>query len=485
LKTHPKNNNDKQMKYYKIYLFLILNIFIFPDNTIQSQTFRVIDISFRSLKNSHVYLGFHQGNKQLISDTLYIDADGKLRIQSHFNSHPGGLYFLVLPGEKTLELLLSDEKEIKLKTDTGDLIRNTKVLQSQENKYYYSWLVYLVDYDEKMNALYKELKEYEKKSDHPSQIQTEKKMEEMSVELNLFYTDLIEKSQGSFFHSLMIARLEPEPGKKKPEESENTYFEYLYNFYQAHYFDHIDFADQRLLRTPFLEKKIDNYIEKYTRKHPDSIKYAAERIIEKSKADTLVFRFVLTKLFHLSYYSKYSAMETVFVYLADKYYLTGQAYWEDAAQLARIENRVKNLRNNLTGMQAKELVLKNPEGTYSSLYKSKARHNILIFWDPECAICEKNILKLRDITQKYDTDFLSVFAVYDGKDQEIWKKFIFENDLKQWIHVYDPDNESDYGINYDVQGTPLIYYLDSNMIIKAKKIGPADVDKILSGKIQL
>ena len=459
----------------------ILALFTFAGSLLaNSSQLRTIEISFNDLKNTEVYLGFHLGKKKYISDTLMTDAKGKLHFKTDYINYPGGIYFLVLPENKLFEILFTQENEIKIKTDTAHIIEKTNIIQSPENKYYYEYLKYMEDYNERISGLYSKIEE---NNNRDKIREIEQEMLDALEEMKQFQNAILKESEGTFFHTVIDAQNSPQPRTQNENESESDYFEYQYNFFQNHFFDYVDFSDHRLVRTPVLEQKIDKYINKYTRKHPDSIKYAAERVVELSKKDTLTFRFVLTKLFTESYYSKYTGMEAVFVYLADQYYYTDQAYWVDPAQLARIKNRADNLRENLIGLKAKELVLKTADGKYTSLYKNRSRHNVLVFWDPDCEICKKNVQMLREITMNYDIGFVSIFAVYDGIKPSEWKNYISEYNFKNWIHVHDPEMESNYKHKYDVHSTPLFYYLDENMIIRAKKIGPNDVKRILEGQI--
>ena len=112
-----------------------------------------------------------------------------------------------------------------------------------------------------------------------------------------------------------------------------------------------------------------------------------------------------------------------------------------------------------------------------SLYDVKSKYTVLIFWDPDCSHCQKALPKLKE---NYDKTLrqkgVEVFSVDIEDDTERWKKFIIENKLK-WINTHDKYKQSHLRDIYNISNTPIIYLLDENKTIKAKKI---DVNQLNS-----
>lgn len=65
--------------------------------------------------------------------------------------------------------------------------------------------------------------------------------------------------------------------------------------------------------------------------------------------------------------------------------------------------------------------------------------------------------------------------MYTQVKPEEWKEFIEEKDLYDFINVWDPYNRTGFRDLYDIYSTPVIYVLDSEKKIMAKRI---DVDYI-------
>ena len=68
---------------------------------------------------------------------------------------------------------------------------------------------------------------------------------------------------------------------------------WVFNYYKAHYWDAIDFSDDRILRTPFLEAKIDRYIKNLVVQTPDSLIKDTDWLISKASANKDVKSYVV------------------------------------------------------------------------------------------------------------------------------------------------------------------------------------------------
>jgi predicted alpha/beta superfamily hydrolase len=61
---------------------------------------------------------------------------------------------------------------------------------------------------------------------------------------------------------------------------------------------------------------------------------------------------------------------------------------------------------------------------------------------------------------------------------EKYQKYIIENKL-DWINVYDGVHINNLKEKYDIYSTPVIYVLDKNKVIKAKRIEVEQIKSIL------
>lgn len=437
-----------------------------------------IKVKFKSLKNQECYLGFEFGNQKYVTDTAQIDGNGYAIFKGD-KPLDGGIYLIITKQKDFFEFILCESK-VYLETDTGDFVKNTKVIISDENKVFFTYLNYMQDnYTQKLE-IEKAIKAYSDPADSLKIKPLKVKLNQLDTASKYFRKDIAKNNPNSFFVKILKTLDEPIPRDKMNTETDSVYSLYLYNFYQWHFFDNVDFSDNRFLRTPVLENKIEKYLDKLTYRYPDSIKYAAARVIEKSRANDEVFKYVLPKVFNKYASSKYMGQDAIFVYLAEKYYLNGIAYWADSSQLAKMYDRVVKVKNNLIGLKAPELIMKDTNDKYVSLNQMKSLYTVLIFWDVSCGHCKKEIPRLKQV---YDSighrDSFDVYAVYIGTDIKEWKNFIKEYKLN-WINVADPLNYSNFRMLYDVYSTPVVYILDDKKLIQAKRIAVDQINEIVN-----
>jgi hypothetical protein len=74
---------------------------------------------------------------------------------------------------------------------------------------------------------------------------------------------------------------------------------------------------------------------------------------------------------------------------------------------------------------------------------------------------------------------VEVYSVYTQFEVEKWKKFIREHKLN-WINVYNGVHLNDLKVKFDIYSTPVIYLLDKNKIIKAKRIGVEQIEGLIN-----
>jgi thiol-disulfide isomerase/thioredoxin len=118
---------------------------------------------------------------------------------------------------------------------------------------------------------------------------------------------------------------------------------------------------------------------------------------------------------------------------------------------------------------------------FLNLSSVSADYLILVFWDVDCGHCQKEIPKLIEVfndlkKEKKDVKVYSVYTLHEG---EKYLKYIAEKGLSDWINVYDGAHINNVTVKYDVYSTPVIYVLDKNKTIKAKRIGVEQIREVL------
>jgi len=94
---------------------------------------------------------------------------------------------------------------------------------------------------------------------------------------------------------------------------------------------------------------------------------------------------------------------------------------------------------------------------------------------------------------KWKNEGVTVYGVMVDGGKDEWKQFIRTHNLEGWEHVYqlpsqqkDDETKGKAGFRqlYDVYSTPLLYLLDENKRIVAKKLTYLQIDEIIDLKLK-
>ena len=122
-----------------------------------------------------------------------------------------------------------------------------------------------------------------------------------------------------------------------------------WEYYKNHYFDNINLVDSRLLRTPFFYNKVEDYLDKLTVQHPDSIITAVDLLLNKMKPSKENFKNFTVIFLNKYAKSKIVGMDAVYVHIVNNYYATGDADWIEQEQLNKILENANTLKPILIG----------------------------------------------------------------------------------------------------------------------------------------
>ena len=250
-----------------------------------------------------------------------------------------------------------------------------------------------------------------------------------------------------------------------------------YLFEKEHYLDNLDLSDARVIRTSYLPSTIDTYINTKLFQISDSIIPPVVKLIERSRKNDECFRVVLNHCMNYAINSKIMGMENLMVTLGRRYYLNGLTEWADSTWLKNLEEEIYKNERSLVGMKAANIPLADVDNNYKKLYDIGGTDvTIIYFYEPSCGHCRKTMPKVGEFAKKYASDpRIKVVGVYMLEDKEEWTKFIEEADLSAIVNVWDPNRESFYWYYFNTSTTPMVYVMDKEHKIFAKKI---DVDTL-------
>jgi thiol-disulfide isomerase/thioredoxin len=431
-----------------------------------------IKITVKGVKDSTCQLAYYFGDKQYIRDSARVDASGRMVFKGD-EDLPGGIYLAVMPNKKYFELIVDREQQFSLETDTADFVGMMKIKGSKDNELFYDYLRWITAKGKEMESLRKEAELVKENKEQSATIR--EKQIALDKMVKDFKLKFIEEHPDLFLTKIFQASSEPEiPEAPMINGKKDSTFAYRY--YKAHLFDKVDMKDDRLLRSPVLANKIKQYLEKLTAQVPDSINKAADYLIGLTNPTSDIFKYLVYYVTNTYEKSQVMGMDAVFVYMAKNYYLSGKAFWVDSTQLEKICDRVLALDPCLIGRKANPMKgLLKADFHPISLNEIKKAYTIVYFWDPSCGHCQKVTPKLKEFydqqAKKYD---LEVLGIYIEADTTEWFKYIREKQLN-WINAADLMGRAQFRKYYDIYSTPVIYLLDREKRVIAKRL---EVDQL-------
>ncbi len=457
---------------------ILLSIIILGNENGHTQNLH-IELKLKNTNDSCAYLAHYMEGKVFADDTTkLINGVGTFKRDSLL---PQGIYMVYLPSQKYFDLLLGEDQEFLIQSDSKNLVDSLKIFGSRENEAFADFQQFMKIQTEKNKKLQSE---YQKKAgDKNAQQEYKELFKNIDLEVKAFIKKLNEEfpkpSFVSQFANFTLSPEAPDFNRLVPKDFPNREKEInlrTYLWTKDNYFANLDPADDRYLRTPNLESKLKFFYEKILIQQQDSIVKESVKLIEQARPNKLCFQYYTQYAINYAIQSNIMGVEGAFVDIAKRYFLSGQATWADPTLMAKIEERVINLQHNLLHMEAQDLALKTADGEFVRLHEIEADYTILYFFETDCGHCKKVTPRLKnEILDAYQDLNIKVMAIYTQQETKQWQTYIEDNLLFDFINCYDPNYNSNFRVFYDIYTTPIIYLLDKNKKIIAKRL---DIDTL-------
>ncbi|MEM9888871.1 MAG: redoxin domain-containing protein [Bacteroidota bacterium] len=454
-----------------------------------------IKVKIEGFEEKEMYLGYFYADKQYLRDTAQVDEAGWFRFQGE-EAFDGGVYLIVMPPDNKFFQLILDENEqqFTIETKMPDMAGNLKLKNAPDNQLLYDYLGFLSAKRPASEQLGKELKAAE--GDEAASKKIRAKMEALNQEVTDFQKNLIAKHPKTITAAIVKANMpleEPKYEGETPEEKQMN----RWRWNDAHYFDNINLGDPRMMRTPFLFNKVNDYVDKMVIQHPDTIGKAIDRVLTLMKPADETFKYYLIHFLNKYANAKIVGMDAVYVHIVETYYETGQAPWTEEEQLAKIVDNARKLKPVLIGKTAPNIKMQTQDKQEFDLYSVDAPYTVMLVWDPDCGHCKKSMPAIKEFYEEFKDKGVEVFAICnkswerddDGninldEVKKCWE-YIEEKEIGQWVNVVDPFHRSRYKSLYFIQSTPKIFVLDKDKKIVSKGISGEQLSDVMSRIIEV
>lgn len=464
-----------------------------------AQTGFDIKVTIKDAKDTIAYLGKYVFGNTYIVDTCKKVSKGNMVFKGKKDLDKG--MFVVISQEKAPYFNFFIDEDTKFSI-VSDIKNNTiKCTGSKQNQDAFDYLVFMTKKNKDFENIRTQAKGMEK-ADSAKYVQ--EKAKQFEREVQKFDSTFLEQHKGTYMADFLNIQ-KPKYPKETPKASNGRPDSiYQYTYFKQHYWDGVNFKDDRIMRTPVFGDKVKNYFDKVILNTPDTVIAEIDRMMDKtipfSDMHTHLLAYFMPKYEEKS--QKYVGFDKVFVHMIDRYVRTGQA--KKVYEEKTVEGIVKRgdvlkpllddskapelfMLDTINGKKAikmgfdtantskslTDLYLKNVQNLtsmYTTLHNVKAKYTVLVFWDVDCGHCQTEIPKLletyHELKKNYD---VKVFSVYTQQEFDKWRKYIIDKKL-DFINVYDPIRINNLKEKYDINSTPKIYLLDSEKRIKTKGI---------------
>ncbi len=450
------------MYYTRYFIFLILQLFFL---SLVSQNSYNISFEAEGMQSDTFYLAHYYTDKFLIVDTSFHSKDN-----AHFKGDEAlkhGIYLLANDKkEKIAEFLVDDEQSFQIRLFQDG--RFPEIKNSNANILFYEHLELTNQVVQQIDSIRQAIS-----IGKTDAIKGQEEVKLLADSLKAYRSQKINDAPLSLFSMILKAMEEPQIPVNLQQNKEAAF-----QYYKNHYWDLFDLSDERLLNTPFLAHKLENYFNQIIPPIADSIIREIDNLVVNAADNQDAINFMMWHFFSEYQVPKYMGLDKVFIYIVDNYFLQNRVSSINNSLMEQIIDRANKIRPTLIGNVAPDMWLIDTTDNYRSFREIKNEYVVMFFWDQTCSHCKKEMEVLDKIytSNKYD---LEIFAINTTNDMEGWKYFLNEKSYP-WIHVNGTKSMTpDFHDLYDIYSIPVIYLLDTDKKIIAKRFAANHLEDII------
>ena len=262
--------------------------------------------------------------------------------------------------------------------------------------------------------------------------------------------------------------------------------------------------------------ELDSRLEMYfsaLEAEPAEVKIEECDALIGSATDSLLRQRIALKMYSHYFKSPLMGDEAVAIHLTDKWFSPGKIRMANETDLLEAKLFAMFNRQSLIGMAAPEVTLIDPSGAHVTIpftesggsapltnrdstpltgrslsgVEGPARFQLLYFYDTDCAKCKIESPMLRSILD--DKDYpVDVFAVYVGREEDKWSfwresTFRVKAPSANVIHLWDPDDSSEFQMRYGVTSTPKMFLVDPSGVIIGRNLDTDSLEKLMDARL--
>lgn len=429
-------------------------------------------------KSFLVMLKTFEGSEFKLLDTVRVMEKGVVTFDVS-NNQPTAIMELSIPKSvNKAEFIYNKAEKLELTASflglkNGDLqIRNSK-----ENRAYAQLLSLVSQFTklvDELNLKKEQLTVFQ--PDYRKQWGTiENAVEALQKELNEKLKIIATNNSGTYTSDVLV------PLTKIPlrNQQQRQQFDGYMAFLHQHFWDFVDFNDERMLNHYAFIDKIYMYLGNYAPKTEDGTKAALDQILNRLQDNEEVNSLV------------YNSLLKTFIKLNNEIFTMHIAQHEKAGCSISLDfkelKRLQAMKAIAIGGLAPDILLyddkKKPKSLKETMSKNKL--TIVYMWLSWCQHCQKTTPQLDALYKKYKKKGLGVFAVSLDEKETDWKMALNQYQTS-WINVAElvPIKQSKVAPSYNISTTPALFVLDGEGKVLARNLFGDKLESFLQSKLK-
>ena len=420
------------------------------------------------------------GDQNSLVDSALVDASGHLLLRRK-KPLPPGFYTFLLPGMKNLSFLVDKDQQMTMRAKAADFMGTMQVEGSLNTDLFYQTIRFQIKQEPELAKTTAAMNKSEANS--PEFQQAKQRQTEILTERKAYLDGIYKQYPDAFFTKFKIAGQNPEFKEfKKANGDMDTMRQLIY--YRDHFWDGVDFSDDRLLNTPVIGNKLKRYIKELTPQHPDSLIKVADPLIRRVIQNKQYFKY-FTNWIALQYENTKTKVmdgEAVYVHIIKNYFTPELATWDKPENLKGLQTHVWEMEASLLGRKGPDVRAQDVNGQEKSIYEITAPIVVVFMFSPDCEHCIKEAVEVEALYKKWKSRGVEFYGIAVSTTDAEWKKFVKDNGFT-FTNVFDPSNRAIYA-KYFVDITPEIYVLNKDRIIVGKNLHPNQLETIFERELK-
>lgn len=440
----------------------------------------LIDVTIEGMPAGKIRMVGTYGDQNFLADSAVADANGHFEIRRPRKMSPGFYYFL-LPGQRNFAILFDQDQRFTLRAKLSDLFGTMQVNGSLNCELLYRNFLFQTKQEPELNKAAETMRKFPPAS--PEHQNAKAEQNRLAEARKTHLEELYKTYPESFFTKFKIAGANPEFADfRKPNGNLDTMRQVLH--YRDHFWDGVDFSDNRLLHTPVIANKLRRYIKELTPQNPDSLIKVGDALVQRVLPYKEYFKFFVNWI-GLEYENgktKVMDGEAVYVHMIQKYITPELAYWDNAENIEKLRKKTWEMQASLLGRKGPDVRAQDPDGVYKSIYEITAPIVVVFMFSPDCEHCQKQAPEIERIYKKWKGQGVDFFGIGVNTKEEEWKAFVKKQGFT-FTNVFDPTNKAIYA-KYFVDITPELYILNKDRIIVAKNLVAEQLETIFERELK-